>query len=666
MRPSITFLRSLVVATLIGTLLAIVPRPALAATPVATVEEVSATPGTAADSVEPFSMIGLTWQGTSETAPPLEVLVGGAWKRLYEAGEATDVGPDEGTAEAGAVEEEGTEYFTDPVWVESATGWRVLPRAGVRSVTVHLIRTRTELRPVLDVGRAGAAPAPHDGPTIQPRSSWGAKAPTGSISTATTLRMAVVHHTAGSNDYTQAQVPGIIAGIQSYHQSLGWSDIGYNFLVDKWGRIWEGRAGSIGGPVVGAHAAGANTGSVGVSLLGNYVSVAPPAQAIQAIGEVIGWKFALHGVDPNGTTTLTGDGSNKFPVGRTVTLPTIVGHRDVGQTTCPGLVQNHLGTIRKIAAQRSPVSKGTVDAFTQPAPDRVQVKGWAFDTRTADPVKVVLTRNGSKVATTVANAPRADVARVHPDAHPDSGWTATVPLVDGTNEICAYVAETTYEALRRISCRSFKANFSPIGAIDVLTKRNGVIEVAGWAYDPDTSDPIRVHVYLDNRGYSIPTDVPRPDVVASHPKAPATSGFSFRSTGHGDGPTKVCAHAINVGTGGSNRLLGCRTVWGTSSPIGQFVAAARIGDQVLLAGWALDPDTTATVNVVFFNNDRLYWAAPAMHHWDELVGRYPSHGTKRLFFTLAPLPKGTNRICAAGVNVGPGQHSNLGCHTVRR
>ena len=96
------------------------------------------------------------------------------------------------------------------------------------------------------------------------------------------LRFAVVHHTAGSNSYSRAQSASIVRGIERYHVlANGWDDIGYNFLVDKYGQVFEGRWGGVDRNVVGAHAQGFNQGSAGVALIGTYdsASITPAARA---------------------------------------------------------------------------------------------------------------------------------------------------------------------------------------------------------------------------------------------------------------------------------------------------------------------------------------------------------------------------------------------------
>ncbi|HET8962120.1 FG-GAP-like repeat-containing protein [Nocardioides sp.] len=151
-----------------------------------------------------------------------------------------------------------------------------------------------------------------------------------------------VHHTVNANGYSRAEVPGILRSIYAYHtQSLGWSDVGYNFLVDRFGRIWEGRAGGVDRAVVGAHTLGYNDWSFAMSAIGNYETVGPSDAMLQAYGSLFAWKLSLHGVNVS---------SDKQWVG-TRNFRAINGHRDAGQTACPGrFLYAKLPVIRRYAA----------------------------------------------------------------------------------------------------------------------------------------------------------------------------------------------------------------------------------------------------------------------------------------------------------------------------
>jgi hypothetical protein len=158
-----------------------------------------------------------------------------------------------------------------------------------------------------------------------------------------TVHGGFVHHTVNANDYSAAEVPGIIRSIYAYHvRSRGWRDIGYNYLIDKFGRIWEGRYGGVDRNVVGAHTENYNTDSFGASAIGNFDIVAPPQQVVGAFGSLFGWKLAINGVSA---------AARNVKIGRKVFASSIMGHRDTKATACPGrYLYARIPNIRTIAA----------------------------------------------------------------------------------------------------------------------------------------------------------------------------------------------------------------------------------------------------------------------------------------------------------------------------
>ncbi|WP_309230302.1 N-acetylmuramoyl-L-alanine amidase [Nocardia sp. SYP-A9097] len=200
-----------------------------------------------------------------------------------------------------------------------------------------------------------AAPLPGGGPKVISRAQWGAdeslrcEEPTYDDG----VNGITVHHTAGRNDYTAAESAGIVRSIYTYHaKTLGWCDIGYNALVDKYGQIFEGRFGGLDRPVEGAHAGGFNINTAGVAFMGNHEEEAPTEEAIQAMGNFIGWRSKVAGIDPEGKTTMYSEGSDytRYALGQAVKLPNIFAHRDVGNTSCPGdLAYELMDRIRSIA-----------------------------------------------------------------------------------------------------------------------------------------------------------------------------------------------------------------------------------------------------------------------------------------------------------------------------
>ncbi|OQZ96336.1 N-acetylmuramoyl-L-alanine amidase [Mycolicibacter algericus] len=202
-----------------------------------------------------------------------------------------------------------------------------------------------------------AALAPGQPPNIIPRSQWGAGARgrCGKPAESGPVQAAVVHHTAGSNDYSPEDSAAIIRAIYAYHtRALGWCDIGYNALVDKYGQVFEGRAGGITKGIVGSHAGGFNKNTWGVSMIGTFDDAPPPPIQLETVGRLLGWRLGLDRTDPRSTVQLTSGGGSftHFPRGSALSLPAIIGHRDLDETECPG---EHgyvaLNEIRDIAAR---------------------------------------------------------------------------------------------------------------------------------------------------------------------------------------------------------------------------------------------------------------------------------------------------------------------------
>ena len=181
-------------------------------------------------------------------------------------------------------------------------------------------------------------------PQIYSRAQWGANEKmrdAGSLHYYE-VHAGFVHHTVNANNYSRSDVPGIIRSIYAYHtQSKGWSDIGYNFLVDRFGRIWEGRYGGVDRPVVGAHTLGYNDYSFAMSAIGNYETAQPTSAMLDAYGKLFAWKLSLHGIDASDTSQKVGP----------KTFKAINGHRDAGQTACPGrYLYAKIPQIRELAA----------------------------------------------------------------------------------------------------------------------------------------------------------------------------------------------------------------------------------------------------------------------------------------------------------------------------
>jgi hypothetical protein len=332
--------------TLLGLALAL-PAPALAQEATIVTRDVPlAGQRTLAAAAAParFNLVGLHWQGGGTVQFRTRSL-SGRWSPWRDAAPEAEDRPDAGTAERRRA---GAWRQGNPWWTGPADAIRYRLRGDVRRLRAHFVWSPAAGVPARTLQRAGAPP-------IVPRSGWNADEGIrrGSPAYASAVRLALVHHTAGGNAYTAAQAPAIVRAIQLYHvKGNGWNDIGYNFLVDRFGTVYEGRYGGITKNVVGAHAEGFNTGSVGVAVLGEYSSLAVAAQARASVAGLLAWRLDLAHVDPASTQSYISGGNARFPAGLPVFLRTVSGHRDTGFTSCPGTaLYNLLNAIGGETAQ---------------------------------------------------------------------------------------------------------------------------------------------------------------------------------------------------------------------------------------------------------------------------------------------------------------------------
>ena len=258
-------------------------------------------------------------------------------------------------------ERAGTVSGTEPLWRPDGADLvqvRVAGDAtGLRLVTVQDGTAQASRGPATSTDAQSRSTAQSRNGTpllggVRSRADWGAaESKRGEVSYADRVDAVVVHHTAQGNAYDQADVPRLIRADYAYHvQARGWSDLGYNLVVDRFGGIWEGRAGGLGRPTIGAHAQGFNTRTVGVALLGDMTKGAPTAAVIKAMARVGAYAAATWRFDPQSSATLTSRGSPRYPSGQQVRLPRVFGHQDTGRTSCPGALQDRLADIRRGAA----------------------------------------------------------------------------------------------------------------------------------------------------------------------------------------------------------------------------------------------------------------------------------------------------------------------------
>lgn len=189
-------------------------------------------------------------------------------------------------------------------------------------------------------GRVLDAAQPPVRPEIHLREEWGSdRQPRGPLP-AEEVRFLIVHHSASWNGHRSRDVPDILRRIFDFHTGpeRGWSDIAYNFLIDADGGIWEGRAGSLAGPVAG-DATGGNQGfSQLVCLIGDFQETEPSDASRGSLVHLLGWLATVYEIPtgPGAEVAFVSRGSNLHPEGTPVTTPTITGHRTMSRTSCPG------------------------------------------------------------------------------------------------------------------------------------------------------------------------------------------------------------------------------------------------------------------------------------------------------------------------------------------
>jgi len=282
----------------------------------------------------PFSLVGLNWRGDASPDVDLRVRRTSGWSGWRHVG----------VHGAGG---------SDPVWVGRARVVQYRLSRRVRGLRLHFV--------VVGKRRVAArASQTVDTPfSYVSRDAWGAdECRPRAAPDYGDVQAVAVHHTVSLNDYTPEEAPQVVLAICRYHRnSNGWNDIGYNALVDRFGTIYEGRAGGLDQAVIGAHAQGFNSHTAGVANIGDYSSTGASEEALAATANYIRWKLGVHGQPLSGPVTLTSGGGpeSRYAAGTKVTVDRVLGHRDLGKTACPGDgLYDQLDEIRSLVLSGTP------------------------------------------------------------------------------------------------------------------------------------------------------------------------------------------------------------------------------------------------------------------------------------------------------------------------
>ncbi len=642
---------------------------------------------TAQLSTKPFRALGLSWLPDSRlTALDAKVRVhtGSTWSAWQDLSYSrADTGGDRSGTPTSAPA--GVRDGTDPLWVDHADGVqvRVVNVVGdePQSLRVDLIDPGTSAADASPGSPAAVSNAYADAgqPQIYTRAQWGADeslrlsaCPSGPSYTGA-AKVGFLHHTVTGNSYNPGDVPAIIRSIYAYHvQGQGWCDVGYNFLVDKFGRIWEGRYGGVDKNVLGAHTGGFNTDSFGVSMIGTYDTVTPPQAQLDGVASLMAWKFALNYDNPAGQTSLTSQSfsGSRYPAGTVVNLNVISGHRDVDMTSCPG----NAGYAQLPALRQEVLRDMGSSGFVHPGvasatPRTVSGNGSLRITAgmlTAGSWQLAIQdANGNTVRTLGGSGSSVDVTWDMTDASgspvPDGQYTLSLTGTQSGNPARPWSMTTTVGGV--------------FGSFDSVTAPStGTIDVTGWAMHGTDDSPVtlRVTVSSSDAGSFQAVD-PRPDVAAKYAGYSPDHGFG-QVVSATSGYHTVCVYGVNV-IGGPDTLLGCRgvTVPGTApvltgpaaNPIGHLDFVQGGPASVRVVGWALDPETAGPINVAVYVDNAFAGNFQAALSRSDVAAAHPNYGSSHGFDqAVRGIAPGNHRVCVYALNIGNGTtNPTLGCAT---
>ena len=394
-----------------------------------------------------FDLVGLSWRDAEHVDPRIRV---------------RDASSGRWSAWTAMAADHGGGHGAEPVWAGGSDAYQLRLRLRPRALRVHFVNatgTATAAQRALTALRRAAhgalallrgaqahAQQAAGAPDIVSREEWGAEqcGPPRADPSYGQVQVGFVHHTVDANDYGPQDSAAIVRAICRYHRvTKGWRDIGYNFLVDRYGQVFEGRAGGIDQPVIGAQAQGYNGLSTGVANIGTFGAVTQTPAAVRATSRLLAWKLSLHGAPVTGQTTLISQGgpSNRYPAGTPVVFERISGHRDADNTACPGdALFAQLPEIRRQALELAP-------ALLPPAP-QATVTLSALDTTIDYPQPAQL--SGS--VTDAGGAPLAG-ATVSIQVASGTGFLTLARTVSGADGAFSARLETQYTRTLRAVAR---------------------------------------------------------------------------------------------------------------------------------------------------------------------------------------------------------------------
>jgi hypothetical protein len=395
--------------------------------------------------------------------------------------------------------------------------------------------------------------------------------------------------------------------------------------------------------------------------------------------QVTGWALDLNSTSPV-TVNLTVDGHPASSVsaadarpdlaaaypnvgvnhGFSPTLAVPAGnHRICASATNLGPGANSNLNCIGVTVRNNPL--GMLDTAKQ-VPGGLQLHGWALDLNTVSPVSVFLYLDGRYLARSSAAVARPDLASHYPTVGGNHGYDLMVPAGPGRHTVCAYAINAGPGVNTLLRCLTVTLQDLPLGNVDSVQQSPGGAQVTGWAMDSYLTSPVTVRVYVDGKLSAIGTaNQTRSDLASLYPNMGAGHGYTIFAPVP-VGRHSVCSYAINP-RHHTNLAMRCLSITRLANPVGSPASIVRSGltDTITVSGWALDPDTTAPLQLHVTSDGVDVQTVNANQGTVASSEAWPLYGVAHAYSAGITLDSGQHTVCVIGYNVGVGANTTLGC-----
>ena len=308
---------------------------------------------------------------------------------------------------------------------------------------------------------------------------------------------------------------------------------------------------------------------------------------------------------------------------------------------------------------------GTFDAFA--GPDHIRLVGWTIDPDSpGGNTQAHVYVDGNFAGAWNANVYRSDVAAAYRDYGGEHGYDVQVPVSPGQHTVELWVInDGGADQPLLLGARVLSIGGSATGALDGAFRSPNGVRVVGWALDPDSTEALDIHVYVDGVfAGSRFADVPRPDVAALFPQFGANHGYDIEVPA-AIGTRQITVYAIGKGGGAPYSLLGTTTVQLGSLPFGWVEATWDDPNGVRIIGWVLDPDVPGPIDLHVYIDGQFAGSGRSSIPRPDVAAGYPAYASVAGFDFVLPSPTGTHTFCIYAINVpNSTNHPLLGCRTI--